>query len=134
MKTTKTQKNNPGLSILVAEDDELSYLYLNIILKSFSQKIDRAKDGIEALEFLSSNQYDVALLDVNLPKLSGLEIANLIHEKYPATGIIMNSAFSLEKEREEAMEKSDFEYLSKPLLKENLISAIEKVSDHSIKD
>ncbi len=115
------------LKILIAEDDELSYLYIKIILKSITKNFVRVKTGEEVLKRLESEPVDILLLDVNLPDVSGLEVARILFEKYPSLGIILNSAFSLEDEREEAMKKSNFQYLNKPLQKEKMLEAIEKV-------
>ncbi len=116
-----------NLKILIAEDDELSYLYIKIILKSITKNFVRVKTGKEVLHLLESEPTDILLLDVNLPDVSGLEIAKVVFEKYPDLGIILNSAFSLEEEREDAMRKNNFQYLSKPLQKEKMVAAIEKV-------
>lgn len=126
-----TNKNNPinydELSILVTEDDELSFLYINIILKTISKHIVRAKTGQEAIELIEKNNFDILLLDVNLPDISGVEVANNIHKTHPELGIILNSAFSLEEDRKDAMKKANFEYLTKPLKKNKILAAIEKV-------
>ena len=119
--------NYNELSILVTEDDELSFLYINIILKTIFKHIVRAKTGQEALKLIENNSFDILLLDVNLPDISGIEVARSIHKTHPNIGIIMNSAFSLEEDREDAMKKANFEYLTKPLKKNNIIAAIEKV-------
>lgn len=126
-----TYKNIPvnydELSILVTEDDELSFLYINIILKTIFKHIVRAKTGQETLQLIKNKHFDILLLDVNLPDISGIEVARSIHKTHPELGIIMNSAFSLEEDREDAMKKANFEYLTKPLKKNNIIAAIEKV-------
>jgi CheY-like chemotaxis protein len=119
--------NYQNLRILIAEDDELSYLYIKIILKSITDNFIRVKTGEEVLQCLESEPIDILLLDVNLPDVSGLEVAKVLFEKYPSLGIILNSAFSLEDEREDAMKKSNFQYLNKPLQKEKMLAAIEKV-------
>lgn len=124
-----SQSNNKynNLTLLVAEDDELSYLYLKIILKSITKYFTRVKSGKEVLDYLESSTVDIVLLDVNLLDGSGLEIAKVIFEKHPKVGIILNSAFSLEDEWQYAMKKYNFHYLSKPLEKEKMLFAIEKV-------
>ena len=122
--------NYNELSILVTEDDDLSFLYIKIILKNISKNILRAKTGNETLKLVSNHKFDILLLDVNLPDISGIEVANSIHKTHPELGIIMNSAFSLEEDREDAMKKTNFEYLTKPLEKNKIIAAIEKVLKH----
>jgi two-component SAPR family response regulator len=123
--------NSKKLSILVVEDDELSFLYLNIILNKISDNVTRAKDGKEALEIVTSKKFDVVLLDINLPVMSGIDVANKIHEMYPKLGIILNSAFSSEGENEYPSDKDNFVYLVKPLIREKVIKAIEKVLSSS---
>ncbi|RLD87554.1 MAG: hypothetical protein DRJ09_10070 [Bacteroidetes bacterium] len=124
---SQTNNKYQNLRILIAEDDELSYLYIKIILKSITKNFVRVKTGEEVLRHLESEPADILLLDVNLPDVSGLEVVNVIFEKYPSLGIILNSAFSLEDEREDAMKRSNFHYLSKPLKKEKMLDAIEKI-------
>ncbi len=115
------------LRILIAEDDELSYLYIKIILKSLTKNFVRVKSGEELMRHLKTEPADILLLDVNLPDASGLDLAQILFEKYPNLGIILNSAFSLEDEREDVMKRSNFYYMSKPLKKEKMLDAFEKV-------
>ena len=133
MDTEKLIKSK-NLSILVVEDDELSFLYINIILSKFCDNITRAKDGKSALDLVASKKFDVVLLDVNLPVMSGIEVANRIHQMYPKLGIILNSAFSSEGEEKYPLNKDNFVYLVKPLIREKVIKAIEKVLSSSDKD
>jgi len=123
----KLNNKYKDLRILIAEDDELSYLYIKIILKSLTKNFVRVKTGEELLHHLEMEPADILLLDVNLPDVSGLEIARILFKKYPTLGIILNSAFSLEDEREDALKGGNFCYLNKPLKKEKMMEAIEKV-------
>jgi len=116
-----------NLKILIVEDDELSFLYIKIILKSITKNFVRVKTGEEAIHYLELHPVDVLLLDVNLPDVSGLEIAGVVFEKYPHLGIILNSAFSLEDDREDVMQNNNFQYLSKPLQKEKMLVALDKI-------
>ena len=115
------------LRILIAEDDELSYLYTKIILKSITKNFARVKTGEEVFQYLETEPVDILLLDVNLPDVSGLEVAKVLFEKYPTLGIILNSAFLLKDECENVMKSSNFQYLSKPLEKKKMLEAIEKI-------
>ena len=91
MNTNKNiQVNYDELSILVTEDDELSFLYINIILKTIFKHIVRAKTGQETLQLIKNKHFDILLLDVNLPDISGIEVARSIHKTHPELGIIMN--------------------------------------------
>lgn len=83
-------------SILVVEDDDVSYMLLNEILSSYPVKLFRAHDGAEAIEnFNRSNPaYDLVLMDIRLPKLNGYEATQKIKEINPTVPIIAVTAYA----------------------------------------
>jgi len=66
------------LRVLIVDDEPLSRIALENVVSARSdvEKYDSAVDSFEAIEKLGSNQYDVLLLDINMPELSGIELAN----------------------------------------------------------
>ena len=113
-------------NILVAEDDEMSFLYLSIILKDLSKNIIHAKTGKEALDILSSNAFDLAFLDINLPDVSGLKIARACRKAFPQMGIIINSSEYPDEQRLKQLKKMHVEYLIKPITPNKIQTTIEK--------
>jgi len=61
--------------ILIVEDDITLSQILQIALKTKDYEVDIALDGFEAIKKISQNFYDLILLDINLPKMSGFEVA-----------------------------------------------------------
>jgi len=126
-----TSNNTNHLNILIAEDDEMSFLYLSIILKSISGNIVHAKNGKEAIDKISSLKFDLALLDINLPGLSGIEVAKSFRKEFPQLGIIINSSEYPDEARLKQLKKMDIEYFIKPISHDNIHAAIKKVMKRS---
>jgi len=125
METTSNNTNH--LNILIVEDDEMSFLYLSIILKSISGNIVHAKNGNEALDKVFTHKFDVALLDINLPGLSGVEVAKSFRKQFPQLGIIINSSEYPDETRLKQLKKMNIEYFIKPITPDKIHTAIEKV-------
>ncbi|WP_343668502.1 ATP-binding protein [Chitinophaga sp.] len=69
-----------GRNILVADDQEMNLLLLTRILSRWKCNFDKAADGIAAYELFSLNEYDMILLDVQMPGMTGLEVVKKIRE------------------------------------------------------
>jgi len=67
-----------GKRILVVEDDEMNFIYLTQIFKLTKGEITRAKNGKEALTYAQDNRYDIILMDIQLPDISGNEVTRQI--------------------------------------------------------
>ena len=126
-----TSNNRNHLNILIAEDDEMSFLYLSIILKSISGNIVHAKNGKEAIDKISLLKFDIALLDINLPGLSGIEVAKSFRKDFPQLGIIINSSEYPDETRLKQLKKMNIEYFIKPISHDKIHAAIEKVLNRS---
>ena len=80
--------------ILVVDDEESLRLSLKFKLKSAGFDVDVAADGEEALEKLKARPADAVLLDINMPRMSGIEALTIIRQKYPQTETIMLTGFA----------------------------------------
>jgi PAS domain S-box-containing protein len=117
-------------SLLLAEDNGVNQLVAKRLLKRYGFRADLAANGIEVLEALKTREYDVILMDVQMPEMSGFEATEQIRlnnnlSKQP--WIIALTANALEGDRDRCLEVGMNDYLSKPLrpqeLKESLIRA-----------
>ncbi len=117
------------LKILVADDNETNlFLARSIIIENKGQA-DCAKDGIEALDLMKSRRYDLALFDIMMPNLDGLDLIKKIRnsgESFASMPIIALSAFSTDEERQKAIFAGADSYLAKPYFPNDLISSITK--------
>ncbi len=85
-----------------------------------------ASNGLEALDLLEKNEYDVLLLDLNMPKLGGIEILKKIKFLDIPTEVIVLTAFATVSTAVEAMKLGAYDYLTKPFDLEELAAIIEK--------
>jgi two-component system, response regulator PdtaR len=114
-----------GLKIVVAEDETLVALsIINQLQELEYQVIGDATDGVEAIELCEYLKPDLVIMDINMPRLNGIEAAKTIKEKWRIPVIIV-SGYSDEKLIKEATEAGVISYLIKPVTKHNLAPAIE---------
>lgn len=116
------------MRVLVVEDEEAiaSALERGLIKEGYA--VDIAGDGVEAIEKASVNNYDVVCLDLNLPKMDGLEVCRRLREDRYGGGIIMLTARSSIKERIEGLDLGADDYLVKPFAFSELKARIRAVT------
>jgi response regulator NasT len=110
--------------ILVAEDETIIRLDLRVLLEAAGFEVcAEAKDGVEAVELARSEQPDLAVLDVKMPRLDGIEAARQILEERPIP-IVMLTAYGQDELVSRAVEAGVFGYLVKPFKEADLLPAI----------
>ena len=134
---TPTEENikvqqNPSLKlkVLVAEDNKVNMLLNETFLKDILPDaiILKAADGLEALALFESEKPDIVLMDIQMPNMNGLEATQRIREieKDIEVPIIALTAGSLPGEKEKCMNAGMNDFLTKPLLKQNLLNMLSK--------
>ena len=112
------------MRVLVAEDETLIRLDLTGMLRSAGFEVcAEARDGVEVVELARSELPDLAVLDVKMPRLDGIESARRILDERPIP-IVIVSAYTETSLVERAAEAGVFGYLSKPFREEDLLPAI----------
>lgn len=115
------------LRILVVDDDQgLRFSVRETLAQAGEFEIDEAFDGLNAMEKVKAQRYDVVLLDVDMPRLNGLETLKLIKEHDPATTVIIMTAFATIDDAVRAVKEGAYNYLSKPVKGEELVRLIER--------
>jgi DNA-binding response OmpR family regulator len=107
--------------ILIVDDDKSILRLFTLILQRKGYSTDTAETGKEALEKISSNSYDVALIDIVLPDMSGLDLLRSIPSR--TKKIMITGAASEENQRRAQSEGADA-YLLKPVKPEKLLQMI----------
>ncbi len=132
-KPVKEDPNLPGLlKILIAEDDIASYLHLSILLKELTRELLHVTSGKEAVEVCRNHpDIDLVMMDLKMPLLNGLEATRKIREFNQTVPIIAQTAYALVGDRNEALEAGCSEYLSKPIIVEELMEKLSLVLDLS---
>lgn len=109
--------------ILVLEDETSIRSFIRVNLKKNGFEVVEAASGEEALEKLDGS-FDLALMDVMLPGISGFEVCKRAREKYPSLGIIMLTAKGQEENRIEGLELGADDYIVKPFSPKELVARI----------
>jgi two-component system, sensor histidine kinase RpfC len=116
------------LRILVAEDNPVNQMIIRLILEKAGFSCRIFSDGREALEFLQLNPVDVAILDMQMPEMSGIEVCKAFMAASPTHGspmFIMLSANVGNEDRERALQSGFTECLPKPLEAAHLIQLLD---------
>jgi CheY-like chemotaxis protein len=125
--TRKELAEKSTIKIVVAEDDEPSFLHLSILLKNIAGEIIQAKNGVETVEICKTNpDTDIILMDIKMPVMDGYDATQKIREFNKKVIIIAQTAYALAGDREKAIEAGCNDYISKPVKKEDLMALIEK--------
>jgi len=113
-------------SVLVVDDDpEMRALILDV-LQHEGYEVVEAKDGAEAVRALRSRDFDIILMDKNMPGPTGLDLLPGLQRVCPHSRVIMMTAFGDVPSYMEAVEKGAAEYLFKPFRMEEMKAAIRK--------
>ncbi len=102
-----------GKRALVVDDEKLIVKGIRFSLEQDDMEVDCAYDGEEALEYARSNQYDIILLDVMLPKLTGFEVCQQIRE-FSTVPIVMLTAKGEDMDKILGLEYGADDYITKP--------------------
>ncbi|MDD4491969.1 MAG: PAS domain S-box protein [Bacteroidales bacterium] len=116
-----------GKKLLLAEDDDPSFLLLKAMLRKTGIEIIRAKNGIEAVS-LSRSESDISLIlmDINMPEMNGYEATKIIKAEKPYIPVIAQTAYSISGDKERTIESGCDDYISKPIKKQELFRLIQK--------
>jgi DNA-binding NtrC family response regulator len=119
-----------GVRILLVDDENEIRTTVQGLLSPESYIIEEASDGIEAINTLQQSFYDLVLLDVNMPKVGGMEVLSYIKENVPATMVIMLTGVRDIKTAVECMRNGAFYYLSKPFVADELLQTVKRALEH----
>ncbi|MEL0591899.1 MAG: chemotaxis protein CheB [Planktothrix rubescens PR222] len=115
------------LKILIADDDEINQEFGLLLLKTFGYDADIANNGLEVLELLKKQSYDIILMDMQMPEMDGLTTTKMIRESSQTQPwIIAVTANVLERDHQRCLEVGMNDYLSKPIMIEDFNHAISK--------
>jgi len=107
-----------NLKILIAEDEEISGMLLEMMVNTFAKKIIKAITGLEAVDACRLNpDIDLILMDIQMPQMNGYEATRQIREFNKEVVIIAQTAYGLSGDREKAIEAGCNDYITKPINK-----------------
>lgn len=120
----KSKEEHKVLRILVAEDDPVNMLYLHTLLTRKGYLVDKAENGIAAVNLCRLNQYDLVLMDVSMPQKDGMEATKEIRQFAPDLRILAVTAHAYEGDRKKILESGMNGVVLKPIDEEELLQAV----------
>lgn len=121
---------NKQFKILIAEDDEVSIMHLNILLKDLAREILFAHTGIEAIKQCHENpDIDLILMDIKMPKMGGYEATRNIRVFNKNVTIIAQTAYALAGDEKKALDAGCDGYVTKPINKQQLLTLVNQLFD-----
>ncbi|NIA08094.1 MAG: response regulator, partial [Actinobacteria bacterium] len=112
--------------ILLAEDNQVNRDLLRIILERVGLQVDHAEDGRKAVELASSREYDLILMDLQMPCLDGMEATRILRNKGLTTPVIALTAHAMVHEQEQCLRDGFDGVLPKPVNQGTLLATIQQ--------
>ena len=117
-------------TILIAEDEDSNYLYLEAVLQKTGAKLLWARNGKEAIDACKKGDtVDLVLMDLQMPNINGYQAREAIKELFPDTPQIAQTAFAMADDEKRAMDAGFDAYISKPIRKNNLMALVGRFLD-----
>ncbi|MCA0873911.1 GAF domain-containing protein [Seohaeicola saemankumensis] len=129
-KTDPDMAKKHPLRILLAEDNVVNQKLATRLLEQMGYRADVASNGVEALESVARQTYDVVLMDVQMPEMDGLEASRRINANYPdgtRPRIVAMTANAMQGDREMCLEAGMDDYIAKPIRFDRLVDALMNV-------
>ncbi len=116
------------MKILVVEDDRIVGQYVKRGLEEQQYHVDLVDDGLEALRLISGGHYDLVVLDLRLPGMTGIEVLRTIRDRGVTTPILVLTAQDAVDHKVEALRAGADDYVTKPFAFEELLARVEAIS------
>jgi len=121
---SEDQYNWNGKTILIAEDEEINFLFLETLLLKTGVRVLHAWNGKQALEAFDNEEIDLVLMDIKMPIMDGYDATRKIKELKPDIPVIAQTAYTLGDDKIKCIEAGCDDYLSKPIRKNLLYDMI----------
>ena len=122
-------KRHP-LRILLAEDNAVNQKLATRLLAQMGYRADVAANGLEAIDALERQRYDIVLMDVQMPEMDGLEASRQINKQWSRDQrpqIVAMTANAMQGDRELCIAAGMDDYITKPIRVEELVAALDRV-------
>ncbi|MFP4622037.1 MAG: response regulator [Bacteroidales bacterium] len=127
MSSNNSTKNWKDKTILIAEDEESNFKYLELALRSTHVNILRAKNGKEAIDICKENPgIDLVIMDIKMPDMNGLQATREIRQFANHLPIIALTAYAMADDKETSLEAGCDDYISKPVKRNRLFNVVNK--------
>ncbi len=118
--------------ILIVDDDQAYREMLVTVLSTLTTEIQIAFDGTSAINIVNKTMFDVVLLDMELPRVSGMEVLSHITAQAASTPVIILTGSKDVRLAVEAMKRGAYDYLTKPCMPEELLVAVDRAVEYRV--
>jgi len=115
--------------ILVVDDEEIARTNLEYILRKEGHQVATAANGLEALEKVKAQEFDVVLTDLKMEKMDGIQLLESVKQVAPHTEIVMVTGYATVSSAVDALKKGAAHYLSKPIKLDELRATVREIID-----
>jgi CheY-like chemotaxis protein len=116
-----------SMKILIVDDDPVTRKNLTELLKGFGYDASAVKSGALAIDAIEEDGYDIALVDLKMPKMNGIEVLKALKELKPNLYVVIITAYATIETAIEAMKLGAFDYLRKPFKSKDLKTIISNI-------
>ena len=121
-----------SLTILLAEDEAVNRLFTERLLRKLGHQVVSASDGQEALDLLGRGPFDLVLMDIQMPRINGLDATRRIRSGQvagvsPTIPVVALTAYAMDSDRAQGLEAGMDEYVTKPFNTQDLVHAMARV-------
>jgi signal transduction histidine kinase len=121
---TSGEYNFEGKTILVVEDDEINFRFLEIMLTKTKARVLHANNGQTAVDMALSPDVDLVLMDIQIPVIDGYSATKMVKKERPHLPVIAQTAHALDDERNQCIEAGADAYVAKPINRKQLLLKI----------
>ena len=131
VRPTLPDRSYKGARVLLVEDNKINQQVARKILTRFGVAVDLATNGVEAIEMLRRDRYDLVLMDVQMPEMDGLTATATIRDPRsgvldPAVPIVAMTAHAMREDREQCLKAGMDDYVTKPISAESVIAVLDR--------
>ncbi len=130
MVESRPRRASPAASVLVVDDEPLIRDTLAEYLGQEGFSVAACANGEEALALASRQRFDVALCDVQLPGMDGLQLLERLHRISPETFVLLITAYATVENAVEAFQRGAHDYLMKPILFDEVLGKVRRMLAH----
>ncbi|MCP4581284.1 MAG: response regulator [candidate division Zixibacteria bacterium] len=128
-KRSKEDKQLKSQELLIVDDELLIRDLLFDYFNAKGYKVHLAKNGKKALEIIGQIEFQVALIDLKMPRIDGVELATLLNKKKPDVAVVIMTAYPTAESAMESMRCGVYDYIAKPFNMEELYMTIKRAFD-----
>jgi ATP-dependent Lon protease len=123
----RTLRNMKAFRVLVVDDEELARSNLEHVLLKLGHLVDTASNGLEALQMVEAQDYDLVITDLKMEKTDGQQLLEAVKRVSPSTEIIMVTGYATVDSAVDALTKGAAYYLAKPFKLDELRSTVDRI-------